>query len=304
MSHVFVIDTDKQPLSPVHLGRARLLLKEGKATVYTLFGFEVREYVFAKWNRMCAYCGARDLPLELEHIVPRARGGTDRISNLCLACESCNRRKGTQDISDFLADQPARLCRVLAQTKAPLKNATAVNATRWELSRRLQATGLPLETGSGGQTNYNRSVRGLPKAHWTDAACVGASTPTPLSTEGVIPLLITATGHSRRKMCNTNDLGFPTSHRKRCKRYFSYQTADLVRAVVPDRLKCAGTHVGRVTVKAARTFTIQTRHGKITDVPHRFCQPVHRCDGYSYSQVVRVAPPPTNPKGAPVSSSA
>ncbi len=34
MSHVFVIDTDKQPLAPVHPGRARLLLKAGKAAVY------------------------------------------------------------------------------------------------------------------------------------------------------------------------------------------------------------------------------------------------------------------------------
>jgi hypothetical protein len=34
MSHVFVIDTDKQPLAPVHSGRARLLLKAGRAAVY------------------------------------------------------------------------------------------------------------------------------------------------------------------------------------------------------------------------------------------------------------------------------
>ena len=61
---------------------------------------------------------------------------------------------------------------MLAQAKAPLKDAAAVNATRWELFRRLQATGLPLETGSGGRTKYNRSVRVLPKTHWLDAACV------------------------------------------------------------------------------------------------------------------------------------
>src|SRR5262245_34882026 len=34
MSHVFVVDSDLQPLSPVHPGRARLLLKVGKAAVY------------------------------------------------------------------------------------------------------------------------------------------------------------------------------------------------------------------------------------------------------------------------------
>ena len=33
MSKVFVIDTNKHPLDPVHPGRARLLLKHGKAAV-------------------------------------------------------------------------------------------------------------------------------------------------------------------------------------------------------------------------------------------------------------------------------
>src|SRR5436309_9460995 len=39
MSKVFVLDTNKQPLNPVHPGRPRLLLKEGKAAVYRRFPF-------------------------------------------------------------------------------------------------------------------------------------------------------------------------------------------------------------------------------------------------------------------------
>ena len=39
MSKVFVIDTDQQPLTPVHPGRARLLLKAGKAAVYRRYPF-------------------------------------------------------------------------------------------------------------------------------------------------------------------------------------------------------------------------------------------------------------------------
>jgi 5-methylcytosine-specific restriction endonuclease McrA len=267
----------------------------------TLFGYELREFLLEKWERTCCYCGAMGVPLQVEHIVPRARGGTDRVSNLCLACEPCNRCKGTQDVRSFLAHDPQRLARILAQAKAPLKDAAAVNATRSELLRRLQATGLPVETGSGGRTKYNRTQRNLPKTHWLDAACVGASTPEQLSAEQVVPWLIMATGHGRRKMCNPNDLGFPVSHRKRRKYYFGYQTGDLVRAVVPDRLKCAGTHVGRVSVKAAGTFTIATQHGKVTDVPHRYCRPLHRCDGYSYTSGGRWLPP-TSLKGAPASS--
>jgi 5-methylcytosine-specific restriction endonuclease McrA len=50
-----------------------------------LAGFEVREYLLEKWGRKCAYCGSENVPLEVEHIIPRAKGGTDRVSNLALA---------------------------------------------------------------------------------------------------------------------------------------------------------------------------------------------------------------------------
>ena len=271
----------------------------------SLFGYELKEYVLEKWNRTCAYCGATGLPLQVEHIVARAKGGTDRVSNLALACEPCNRKKGTQDIREFLKDEPERLARVLAQAKAPLKDATAVNATRWELFRRLQATGLPLETGSGGRTKYNRSVRSLPKTHWLDAACVGASTPEQLCTEQVFPLLITAHGHGRRKMCNTDDLGFPTGHRRRQRRYFGFQTGDLVRAVVPEGFVAVGTYVGRVMVRATGSFALTTQQGRVEGVPHRFCHLRGRNDGYSYQRGARradLAPiqPKRNGQSSPV----
>jgi hypothetical protein len=41
MAHVFVLDTNKQPLDPVHAGRARLLLKQGKAAVYRRYPFSI-----------------------------------------------------------------------------------------------------------------------------------------------------------------------------------------------------------------------------------------------------------------------
>ena len=94
------------------------------------------------------------------------------MSNLTLACEPCNVKKGTQLIEDFLNKQPDVLAHILTQAKAPLTDAAAVNTTRWVLFERLKATGLPLETGSGGLTKYNRVRRTLPKTHWLDAACV------------------------------------------------------------------------------------------------------------------------------------
>lgn len=115
--------------------------------------------------------------MQVEHIQSRARGGTDRVSNLTLSCEKCNLAKGTQDIKDFLKKKPEVLKRLLVQAKAPLKDAAAVNATRWALYERLQTTGLPVECGSGGLTKFNRTMRNLPKEHWIDAVCIGKSTP-------------------------------------------------------------------------------------------------------------------------------
>ncbi|HLZ63031.1 MAG TPA: RNA-guided endonuclease IscB, partial [Ktedonosporobacter sp.] len=257
----------------------------------TLAGYEVREYLLEKWQRKCAYCGKKKVPLQIEHIVPRARGGSDRISNLCLSCESCNKKKGTQDLKDFLKKQPDRLKKIQAQAKAPLKDATAVNATRWALFHRLEALGVPVECGSGGLTKFNRTQRALPKTHWMDAVCVGKSTPLCLHINAVVPLFIKASGYGNRQMCGVDKYGFPYRHRQRKKVHFGYQTGDMIRAVVPDSLKCAGTHVGRVLVRAKGKFDIRTQQGRITDVPHRFCRPIHRNDGYSYRSGKRHASP-------------
>ena len=79
-----------------------------------------------------------------------------------------------------------------------------MNATRWALYHRLAALGLPLETGTGGQTKWNRTRRELPKTHWLDAACVGASTPARSRRAGDRAAVITAMGRHSRQMCRTN----------------------------------------------------------------------------------------------------
>ncbi|MHC5831779.1 MAG: HNH endonuclease, partial [Nostoc sp.] len=98
-----------------------------------LQGFETREYLLEKWNRECAYCGIKDVPLQIEHIHPRAKGGSNSITNLTLSCEKCNIKKGIKDIKDFLKKDSVRLTKILAQAKKPLADAAAVNTTRFAL---------------------------------------------------------------------------------------------------------------------------------------------------------------------------
>lgn len=248
----------------------------------TLAGYEVREYLLEKWGRRCAYCGKKDVHLQIEHIHPRAKGGTNRISNLCLACEPCNTAKDTLDIKVFLAKKPDVLKRILAQAKAPLKDAAVVNATRWALYEQLKALGLPVECGSGGMTKFNRVTRALAKAHWLDAACVGKSTPQVLHTQGVRPLLITATGYGTRQMCLMDRFGFPRTKPKSAKRVNGFQTGDIVRAVVTSGVK-VGTYVGKVAIRATGSFTIKTASQLVQGISHRFCTVLHHCDGYVYA---------------------
>jgi 5-methylcytosine-specific restriction endonuclease McrA len=171
-----------------------------------LQGYEVREYLLEKFGRKCVYCGAENIPLQIEHIVPGARGGNNRVSNLTLACESCNRKKGTKTAEEF--GHP----KVQILAKKPLSDAAAVNTIRWALYRRIKATGLPVETGTGGRTKYNRIVRGLPKTHWLDAAFVGAKTPELLKVEGIRPLVITAMGHGSRQICSLRSVVYFVNH--------------------------------------------------------------------------------------------
>ena len=243
-----------------------------------LLGYEVREYLLEKWGRKCAYCGTENVPLQVEHIHPKSKGGSNRISNLCLACEPCNLKKGVQSITDFLAKKPDILKKVTAQAKRPLKDAAAVNSTRWALFNALKTTGLPITTGSGGQTKFNRSRLSLPKTHWLDAACVGQVATLAVLTNQ--PLLIKATGLGTRQMCRTDKYGFPSRHVPRCKFVKGFQTGDIVKAIVTTGKKI-GEYVGRVAVRSTGSFNISAS-ALIQGISHKYCKTIHRKDGYSY----------------------
>lgn len=250
----------------------------------TLAGYEAREYLLEKWGRTCAYCGAKDVPLQVEHIAPKAKGGSNRISNLCLACGPCNQKKNAQDVRDFVKD-PAKLTRILAQAKAPLRDAAAVNSTRWALTQALQATGLVVETGSGGLTKFNRTRLEIPKTHALDAVCVG--------TVGSVQnwhrptLRIQCTGRGSYKRTLLTAQGFPRGYLMRKKQVHGFQTGDMVKAVVPTGKK-AGTHCGRVAVRASGSFDIKTPQGAVQGISHRYCQLVQRNDGYGYQLVAKM----------------
>jgi hypothetical protein len=162
-----------------------------------------------------------------------------------------------------------------------LADAASVNSTRWALFGVLKETGLPIETGSGGLTKFNRSQQKLEKTHWNDAACVGKSTPI-LNIKGVKPLLITANGHGTRQMCGTDKFGIPCRHRTKKQIHFGFQTGDIIKSVVTSGKK-VGEYVGRVLCRATGSFDIATKAGRISGISYKYCSAIHKKDGYAYA---------------------
>ena len=248
----------------------------------TLLGYEVREYLLEKWGRECVYCEAENTPLEIDHIHPRSKGGSDRVSNLTVSCHDCNQSKGNRSLAEFLAKAPKaseRIRKILAQAKAPIRDAAAVNSTRWALFQRLKATNLPVEAASGGRTKYNRHRLHIPKEHCLDAVCVGHVDAIKNWQQPVLSIKATGRGSYQRTRLTRH--GFPRGHLTRSKNAFGFQTGDLVKAIVTTGKK-AGTYLGRVAIRASGSFNIQTATGLVQGVHHRFCALVQRADGYGY----------------------
>lgn len=243
----------------------------------TLFGYEVREYLLEKFGRRCVYCDKENVPLEIDHVIPRSKGGSDRVSNLVIACHDCNQAKGSRPLEEFLAHEPERAKRIKAELETPLKDAAAVNATRWTLFHLLKETGLELEVGTGGRTKRNRSVQEYPKAHWIDASCVGESGEYVRLVPDMQVLKIFAKGHGRRRMCTVDKYGFPRSHRLRMQSYLGFKTGDIVRAVIPKG-KYEGVHVGRITIRHRPSFRLNG-----FDVHPKYLNLLHKNDGYEYA---------------------
>jgi 5-methylcytosine-specific restriction endonuclease McrA len=264
-----------------------------------LWGYEVRQYLLEKFNHTCVYCGAKDKPFNLDHFYPKSKGGSNKVSNLVLSCVDCNQAKGNKLPSEFLSKRLDILAKIEKQRKQPLADAAAVNATRWKLKQVLESTGLPVELGSGGLTKYNRTRLSLPKSHWTDAACVGQSTPNSLNASGYQPLIIKAMGHGSRQKVKPDKFGFPrTSPKLRQKAFYGFQTGDIVKAVVTKGKKI-GTYFGRVAVRKTGSFNIKTKTETVQGVNQKYCHGLHKSDGYTYSfgELSKVHSPVLKPTG-------
>ncbi|MBE2925432.1 HNH endonuclease, partial [Anoxybacillus flavithermus] len=219
--------------------------------------------------------------LEVEHIIPKSRGGTDRVDNLCLACHDCNQRKGSKTAEEFGYPH------IQKQVKETLKDTSAINSTRWKVYEVLKQTGLDVECGTGARTKMNRIRLDLPKTHYFDACCVGESTTNHLYFKTKEVLFIKAKGRGSRSRTNLDRYGFPRGYLARQKFFFGFQTGDMVKAVVP-RGKYQGVWFGEVACRKTGSFDIKGKDGKriAQGINYRYVQVIQRFDGYAYGKGV------------------
>lgn len=259
----------------------------------TLAGYELREYLLEKWGRKCVYCDAKDVPLNLDHVHAKSKGGFNRASNLTLSCVPCNTKKSARDVKEFLARDPARLARLVGQLKRPLADAAAVNATRWALLTALKTTGLPVTTGSGGLTKFNRARLAIPKTHALDAACVGAVDVVDAWRKPTLSIKCAGRGCYQRT--RLDGFGFPRGYLMRQKAVNGFRTGDMAKAIVTKGIKI-GVYVGRIAVRKSGSFNIQTTKGVIQGIWHKHCKVTQRADGYGYLLVAKMDVIGTPPK--------
>lgn len=246
-----------------------------------LMGYEVRQYLLEKWDRKCAYCGIENVPLEVEHIHPKSKGGSDRVSNLALACHPCNQAKGNQSVAEFLSDK-SKLEKVLNQAKQPLKDVAAVNTTRFAIVRMASCLCDSVKCWTGSRTKFNRCQQGLKKSHSIDAACVGESGAS-IKLRTYQPLIVVCIGHGTRQSRRVNASGFPAVEKPKIQ-YQHVQAGDVVKFTFTKNRKNvpAGTYSARVKTPTAKGFEVLLNGFRISISTMKDAVFVHRSDGYAY----------------------
>lgn len=82
------------PMDPEHQGRPTVVRLNHHVRRPMPILRPSRKAIFTRDGYRCVYCGATHLPLTIDHVLPRVRGGKDVWENLVCCCTKCNNAKG------------------------------------------------------------------------------------------------------------------------------------------------------------------------------------------------------------------
>lgn len=124
-----VLNQNYEPISITRIKRAICLVYAGKAEIVEKYSFyihtvkekfiapsvlrllyfaNIRRYniplnkknIFKRDNYTCQYCGKREGPFTIDHVIPKKKGGEESWENLVTCCIKCNNKKGDKTPSE------------------------------------------------------------------------------------------------------------------------------------------------------------------------------------------------------------
>lgn len=240
-----------------------------------LYQKELRNFIFSRSGGKCVYCGAK--ATEIDHVIPKAKGGTNSSYNLVASCRACNKKKSNKTLKEFGKIMNKDYSHL--KPKRLPKDAAIVQIARNYMVKEITKLVSNTTTYDAWLTKYNRDSLGLPKQHYYDALSVGNVANYKFLTDKI--LIISAKGRGSRQMCSMNKYGFPRTSAKASKSVNGFQTGDIVKAIVTKGSK-QGEYLGKVAVRSSGYFDIQTKTKTIQGVGFEYCHIVQRSNGYSY----------------------
>ena len=113
----------------------------------------------------CQCCGNSGCRLEIHHLIPRSRGGSDKLANLITLCSDCHHLAHSSE-EQLLAFQK----KFGKKARGALRYATQMNVLRHMLQREYPNA----ELTYGFITKEMRRVFRLEKSHMVDACCIAS----------------------------------------------------------------------------------------------------------------------------------
>ncbi len=139
----------------------------------TLFGYTVRNYLLEKWKHKCAYCGKTNIPLQIDHIIPKSEIPNNRIDNLTIACRPCNLKKGNKMPDECSPNLRKKILEIQKTAVKSYKGGTFMNIVRRKM---VDLLGPDCQYTYGDRTKQNRTQLGLSKSHVNDAFVIAGGT--------------------------------------------------------------------------------------------------------------------------------